>query len=278
MSNKKAFIVVIQIVIVIYLVFNNWHIVEETLYDSSNKVADNNKENLEPKKVKVLFIGNSYTYGNRMTETLSKLSKLQKQNNFYLDTHSYAVGGATIETHWKNRKALNIIKKDDWDYIVFQGQSTTMISSLGAKQFDFYLNKFLLKINRNKTKVILFSTWPRKENNPLYRNYEITQKEMLKRTEQRYYQIAKKYETNVVYTGSPFYKANKAGINTYEGDGSHANKTGSFIVALAFLKKFMPNSKIECPDVNMNIGIEIKKCEVIKRILYPSNKKASASN
>ena len=147
----------------------------------------------------------------------------------------------------------------------------------GAELFDRYLNKFLLQINRHKTKVILFSTWPRQENNPIYSQSNITPYEMLTRIERSYYRIAKKYSTNVVYTGTPFYKINKAGINTYEGDGSHANKVGSFVTAMAFFKKFMPNTQIDCGRVNVNIGIEINQCETIKQILYPV-KKVKSSN
>jgi hypothetical protein len=211
----------------------------------------------------ILFVGNSYTYYNNLPKILSDLSKTI---NAHIDTHHITFGGATLKTHWQKGKALNEIQKNKWDYIVFQGQSTSMLWKGGINSFDLHLYKFINEIQKTNSKVILFSTWPRKEGNSYYNKTGTTYYKALEEIQNNYYKFAKKYNTGIIYTGSPFDKAKKLGINTYTNDGSHPNIIGSYIVAVSLLKKVYLDPKIECKKVIKVIKIDKKTCESINSI------------
>ena len=218
-------------------------------------------------KIEVLFIGNSYTYYNQMPDMVSALSKVNKNSKYYIAADSVTAGGATLEMHWKNRNALNAIKKKKWDYIVIQGQSLTMMFPQTRRSFDRYLNKFVSEIRTHSpnTRIVLFSTWQRENGDPIYTQMGFDYSSMLDTVQKNYYYYANHYNLDVVYTGSYFYGANKLGIDTYH-DGSHPNVLGSYIVAKLFYKKFIPDAKVSCDDINYIYGISKESCHQVARL------------
>ena len=217
------------------------------------------------KSINILFVGNSYTFYNNMPSIVTKISQ-SINSEYILNTHQITFGGATLERHWKKQEALNEIKKGKWDYVVFQGQSTSMLWNGGVKSFDTHLKKFSDEIKKTNTKIILFSTWPRQKNNSYYKKSALTYSKALNQIQKQYYKFAQKYNTGIVYTGTPFYKANEMGIETYSNDGSHPNLNGSYIVALSFVKNFFPNISIDCNKITKNITIKKEECAQINKI------------
>lgn len=219
-------------------------------------------------KIDVLFIGNSYTTFNEMPEIVSSLSKISKGSDYYIEAESVVAGGATLEYHWKGNNALQALKSKNWDYVVFQGQSFTMMFSERMKSFDIYLGKFVNEIKKStpETKVILFSTWPRQRGHSLYAKLGFGYNDMLDTVQKNYHYYASKYKLDVLYTGSYFYNVNKNGYDTYS-DGSHPNLMGSYLVALLFYKKFIPGANTSCEDVGLIYDIKQKECEAINAVV-----------
>jgi hypothetical protein len=75
----------------------------------------------QPKPLRVLFIGNSYTYFNNLPEVLAKLAEAghQKKVEFVME----APGGWRLQDHWDRGEARKAIKGQRWDYVVLQDQS-----------------------------------------------------------------------------------------------------------------------------------------------------------
>lgn len=75
------------------------------------------------KPVRVLFVGNSYTYFNNLPEMLERLSTSAGAGP-RIEARMVVAGGATLERHWRLEQALLAIRIGDWDYVVLQEQST----------------------------------------------------------------------------------------------------------------------------------------------------------
>lgn len=78
--------------------------------------------------LRVLFVGNSYTFYGNMPHLVAQMAKAQKRP---LIVKSSVKGGASFEDHWKgNRKLITrqIIEKQRFDIVVLQEQSTRPIT------------------------------------------------------------------------------------------------------------------------------------------------------
>src|SRR5262249_55454891 len=70
--------------------------------------------------IRVLFIGNSYTYVNDLPETLESLSANEARP---VEAASVSQGLATLDVLWKKGDAVKEIQKGNWDFVVLQEQS-----------------------------------------------------------------------------------------------------------------------------------------------------------
>ena len=58
--------------------------------------------------IRILFIGNSYTYCNDMPNILENLSA-GSTNCMPIETKIVALGGATLQAHWESGEALHTL-------------------------------------------------------------------------------------------------------------------------------------------------------------------------
>ena len=72
------------------------------------------------KKMRILFIGNSYTYVNDLPRMLKGMMAVEAID---LETRRVTPGGCTLERHWKGDAARKAIAEGSWDYVVIQEQS-----------------------------------------------------------------------------------------------------------------------------------------------------------
>ena len=118
---------------------------------------------------KVLFIGNSYTYGDHGTTSVAKMFDQLAQAGGHGDptTDMSAVGGVNFKFHDSHPETLAKIKSQPWDYVILQDYSTepTHLQDGIHSVADFlkYGTSLYEKIlaNNPKTKVILYETWSR---------------------------------------------------------------------------------------------------------------------
>jgi hypothetical protein len=88
-----------------------------------------------PFSKRILFIGNSYTDINGgIDKQLGILSPSSRASRI-------SPGGFTLENHWNDGKALQIIRQGGLDYVVLQDQSQTPI--VDQANFFFGLQKNL---------------------------------------------------------------------------------------------------------------------------------------
>lgn len=186
----------------------------------------------EQQAIRVLFIGNSYTYFNDLPWLTQQLAASAKEPKT-LETEMVVVGGATLKNHWKRGKALRLLKAKRWDYVVLQEQSTLPITN--SKEMYKYASLFDAKIKRVNSQTVFYLTWA-KQNQP----------ETQQILTDAYMSIAKELNAKVAPVGIAWQKVQEANVklNLYSCDQSHPSPIGSYVAACVFYTTFYENSPI----------------------------------
>ena len=120
-------------------------------FDLSAKKADT---------VRILFIGNSYTYAGGSEADPGLPKYLKEMAAFYHHPMEYdfvVKGGTTLERQWSEGKALEKIKTGKFDFVVLQDQSAITLRNLSS--FREFATKFDVAARQNGAKTLLYMTW-----------------------------------------------------------------------------------------------------------------------
>ena len=188
------------------------------------------RENLyaQPKtdSVRVLFIGNSYTYGNDLPELLAQL---MTEKGVMFGYESVTAGGATLQKHWEEGKAVKAIDRKPWDFVILQEQSTRPFSNRDA--FFKYARLLGAEIKKTKAKTLFYETWAAKA----------TPDEQPKLTE-AYDSIGHELGSLVAPVGEAWKLALADSMALHGPDGRHPNLAGSYLAGCV-LYRVITNKK-----------------------------------
>ncbi len=191
-------------------------------------------------KIKILFVGNSFTYRNGRVEFSSGVpgifDNIAKDLGYYVETYSVTGPGWYLYNHAKPTdtcgKQIDLLlnEYDDFDYVVLQDQSLA--------SFENYTN-FLAGIQALQTKIeatqedaqiYLYETW----GSPFSANErKITVPEMERKILKGYNDAAEACGVEVSYVGRAFtyiYNTQPA-INLYDTDNRHQGYPGAYLSA-----------------------------------------------
>lgn len=179
-------------------------------------------------EIRILFIGNSYTYYNSTPELL-KAFILEKFPEQVVETQLISAGGMTLARHWEEG-AVEAIRSGEWDYVVLQEQSKLgMVVTIDnqtyfgqTEHFFDYARKFDAEIKKAGAKTVFLMTWSER-NKP---------KEQAILT-YAYTAIAKELDAIVAPVGLVWDKVRtKPEIDLYDYDGSHPSPAGSYLASV----------------------------------------------
>jgi hypothetical protein len=172
------------------------------------------------KPLRVLFIGNSYTYFNGGLGTLVQSLASAVKGGRALEFVEVTKGGQTLEGHWNEGKALAQIRKGGWDYVVLQEHSLRPL--LDRDKMYTYAKKFDAEIRKVGAKTVFFETWARK-NRP----------EMQSGLDLAYSGIAREVTATLAPAGLAWQAAlkDRPGFALHIGDLSHPTPAGSYLNA-----------------------------------------------
>jgi len=183
---------------------------------------------VENDTIKILFIGNSYSYFNSLSQLVNGMAK-DKFPSKIVKTKMISQGGITLKKHWKKSKALNEIKKEKWDFVVLQEQSTLGTGvSIDSKNyfgemdtFFEYARNFDSEIKKIGAKTVFYMTWAKKNS-----------KKQQKYLTYAYMTIAKKLNSLVAPVGLVWDKQrDNNAFDLYIYDGAHPSIYGSYLAA-----------------------------------------------
>lgn len=182
--------------------------------------------------LRVLFIGNSYTYFNNLPQMLVELARAARESNA-LEVEMVAVGGATLKSLWERGAARNALQRSRWDYVVLQEQSTLGPAPLvngraqisNPKTFHEYARLFDTEIKKTGAQTIFYLTWARQN-----------QAETQAALSDAYLRIAQELNAIVAPVGLAWESALKqdSQLALHQDDKSHPTPRGSYLAACVF--------------------------------------------
>lgn len=187
----------------------------------------------EEKPLRVLFVGNSFTYFWNMPQLVKAMGESQ---GIALDIHQSTVGGSNLKQHWHEEKGTitrKLLNEQDWDYVILGDHSLGTINS--PVRFKEYGEKFSELIRSKGAKPIFYLTWAYKSN-PLMQPI-ITK---------GYLELAHKLNAKVIPVGPVWMKARelRPNLNLYFDD-KHPSSDGSYLIALIAYKALTKKSVTE---------------------------------
>jgi len=184
--------------------------------------------------LRVLFIGNSYTYVNDLPQMIADLAKAAKQRPLVFDKET--PGGYSLEQHWKDAKAVKKIAADTWDFVVLQEQS---LRPLNEPQLMFdYAAKFDAAIKKTNAKTLLYQTWSRQD--------ALDKQSQLSKA---YLALGATLKACVVPVGMAWEWVRKDDpkLVLYSADKSHPSKAGTYLAACVFYVTLYHKSPVGLP-------------------------------
>lgn len=183
--------------------------------------------------LRVLFIGNSYTYRNHMPRMFFKIAKA---NGKTLEVNWCVKGKASFYRHSLREEVYRAIKWKKWDYVILQGSSRDMLKD-SVTYYDKTLpglNKIVKSIkHRNpNVKLVFYMTWAYKKGYHKIAKYN-THYKMIRRISTKYKTLASDFNALIAPVGIVFEKLYfKHHITTlYHSDNSHPSSLGSYVAA-----------------------------------------------
>jgi hypothetical protein len=178
--------------------------------------------------LRVLFIGNSYTYYNDLPSVIADLTRDARETRPIV-AEQLTVGGATLESHVERGEAVRRIRagssRGAWDVVVLQEQSTRPLEDT-AKMYRA-VRALAAEARRVGARPALYVTWAR-----LARPHA---QDTLSRA---YRRIAAELGALVVPVGDAWAMIRGTdeaiGRSLFIGDGSHPSPSGTYLAASTF--------------------------------------------
>ena len=182
--------------------------------------------------VRVLFIGNSYTFVNDLPAMLTELARSGGRT---LETGMAASGGWTLAQHAASAATLDQIASQRWDYVVLQEQSQTPASQR-ARTATMYpaIRTLVGSIRQAQATPLLFQTWAHREGWP--EQGLPTYRSMQAQIDQGYRAIGGELNVQVVAVGDAWASAlgRDGDAELWQADGSHPSEQGTYLAACVF--------------------------------------------
>lgn len=181
--------------------------------------------NAQQKELKVLFVGNSYTYGYNLPHIVSVISQ---ETSTLLITRKSAIGGASLKEHWNGSRELQtrrMIAEGDFDVVVLQNFSMAAMNDPDTSLR--YMGLFCEYIRSFGATPYLFNTWAREKVPQLQDEIDDM------------YELAA-WENNAINVpvGPAWELAMdlRPSVDLFTSDGSHPNELGCMLTASVFVR------------------------------------------
>ena len=206
--------------------------------------------------MKILFIGNSYTFFNDLPNMVYSLAS---DSGYDISVDSVTKGGRFLHENLGDdecaRKLCDLLLANEYDVLVLQEQSHFALKDYD--KFEDSIGKLKSRVHAKRT--LLYSTWGRKSGSSLLEDYGLTSREMTDKLSYAYCRAATKHGCEVIPVGLCFgYMTDSfPEIELYNNDKSHPSEIGSSLAAIAFFKKLfgvLPESYSSLPLDENTLG------------------------
>ena len=175
--------------------------------------------------MRILMLGNSFTFVNDMPDTLGKMLQAE--------VVSHSKGGAHLAGQLNPRTELGAktkaaLENETWDYVVLQEYSTGPLRS--PDRFYRSVKALCRKIRANGAEPVLYATWAFKRDGKKLAESGLDYEDMNLALYQAYHKAAEDNDALIADVGKQFYELGDR-INLFASDDYHPNKAGSKLAA-----------------------------------------------
>ena len=178
--------------------------------------------------LRVLFIGNSYTYFNDLPSLVADLGHTARYER-PIRVDMVVAPGATLEDHWRSGDALAAIRREPWDLVVLQEQSmlgVLLVEGAPAVNdptlFHAVARRFIGEIRSAGASPMLFLTWAR-QSTPAAQD----------RITRAYAALARETGARLAPVGEAWrlVRMRHPNLALHAPDGTHPSPLGSYLAA-----------------------------------------------
>ena len=203
--------------------------------------------------MKILFIGNSYTYYNDMPKLLEALLI---ENGYDAKIDSVTKGGRKLFANLEagdeyNAQILELVSKNSYDALFLQEQSYFPL--VDHDKFENAVKALKELVGAERT--ILYATWGRKAGCPLLDELKLSSAEMTDALTEVYTRAASALGCELSPVGSAF-KSIGDKLELYNTDLSHPSFIGSALAAIVHYKSLIGAlpQKISSLGIDKDVG------------------------
>lgn len=205
-------------------------------------------EKVKKPDLRVLFIGNSFTFVNDLPDMVKKLAA-SGGYNIIVDRVSHSGYSLKQFANPKNKYGKIVrekIENSKWDYVVLQEQS--QIPAYDDLREGMYKSARTLDyiIKRNGSKTIFFMTWGYKNGDALNSNTEACQtfEGMQEQLEIGYTQVANELNDKISPVGIAWLNTETKDktIDLWKSDNKHPSTLGTYLSACVFYSTLLKKS------------------------------------
>lgn len=217
--------------------------------------------------LRVLFLGNSYTYVNNLPQMLADMAHSAGDSLYY---ESNLLGGYTLQNHTADAVSMNKIRQGGWDYVVLQEQSqqpSFPISQVISSVFPYakILNDTIRAYNMC-AQTMFYMTWGRKNgdaSNCVIWPPVCTYMGMDSLLRMRYLMMADSNQASVSPVGAVWREIIRQDslIELYQSDESHPSATGTFAACCSFYSALF---RKDPTLITNNFGLDTATTTLIK--------------
>ncbi len=168
--------------------------------------------------MRILFIGNSFTYYNNLPHILKQLALTVGKE---IQTEMCAGSDKTLSDHIYDSDVLLKIKSNKWDYVILKEHSLYVLEE--KDKLENSLRLLSSKIKEADATPLIFATWAREH-----------LQETAEEISQTYSNLSKKLEIEIAPISTVWQKVleQDSSIKLYNKDRSHPTILGSYLTAL----------------------------------------------
>ena len=193
--------------------------------------------------MRVLFIGNSYTYFNGLPDVFKRICL---ENGIQAEVDAVTAGGYTLAHFVSENNPYGIQVREKcasaaYDYAVLQEQSTR--PAVSPQTFYKYLRLLLPTVRSSGALPVLYETWGRADGSDVLLKHHWTHEQMQKKLRAAYEKAGAEHGIPVAHAGDRFSEAYRAGVGVFDPDGSHPSPAGTEIAAREIFQTILSHSK-----------------------------------
>lgn len=189
--------------------------------------------------MKILFLGNSFTYYNDLPKMLSEISGGKLSCESVTRGDAYLSEYSETDSEVRGKLDTLLANGESFDFVVLQEQS--LLPATNAEK-TLESARAIVRLIPD-TSFALYQTWSYKRGSKKLASTGFSFEEMTDSLAAGYRQVGEAIGASVIPVGAAFAEADRRGLNLYNDDDCyHPNVMGTYLAACVFYRAFTGNS------------------------------------